>query len=113
MTNSPRPDRVFVLEVDTKAIAAFGAQSKAEAFTLTKEDWLKEDHRTMFVNGTPVYSETSQMRIREATVEETEIYFEAVVTAGDEPDDLVLAYLISTDRGEGTVKPGAPPPRDR
>ena len=111
MTNAPR--RVFVLEVDATAIAAFDAPSKAAALTLMIEDWLKQDLMKMSVGGTPVYSETSQMRIREPTAKEMETYFEAVETAGDEPDELVLAYLISPDSRERTVKRGAPPPRDR
>lgn len=56
------------LEISDKATLAFGAYSYSEAFSLTSEDWLKDNLGTLSSQSVALYTGSERMTVSEATI---------------------------------------------
>ena len=92
---------VFVVEINGRAVAAFGAGSQSEAEALVNEGFLHEDLMTLKNDGRPLWDGSSEVFIREADPSEVAKWEASYARArlADEADEedraRWFAFLVS------------------
>jgi hypothetical protein len=62
--------QVFVVEIDGRGIAAFGAEDGLEAKAIAEEEGFRSDLIVLENEGKPLWDGLSEIRVREASPEE-------------------------------------------
>jgi hypothetical protein len=87
--------RVFTMLEGERPLLAFEAHTFREAQSLCKEEWLRDELRGHGWDG------TSKLTVRQAEDSEVSRFREeagrAKASPLEDPDDLVLAYLVAQD----------------
>ena len=93
MTASSRKPAYYILEAE-RPIVLFQASGFVEARELKKERWLLDDLRSQTSAGVPLWDGKCSLNVRPATAEEVAV---AAPSAEEDPDELVLTYLLPLD----------------
>ncbi len=95
---SKLPPRVFVIETNGKALAAFEAVSGREAKELLKERWFRDELLSLRSNAQQVWDGAAVLKTRIANdAEIAEFRNSASRTKSEDLDGVFLAYLIPID----------------
>ena len=89
-------NKVYVLQVGDRPILSYEADSFNSARGLIKEQWLLSDLKKARSNAAVVWDGKAALTVRNASVEETEV-FAAGKQAAKETDDMLIVYLIELD----------------
>jgi hypothetical protein len=95
----PEKQKVFVLEIDGKAIVAFRSADQPEAMRMCCESWFIEELGSYRTNGKPLCGRESRLIVRPANraeVLELQLAKRSQIIRG-EYDGVVFAFLISID----------------
>jgi hypothetical protein len=90
--------RVFTLKVGETPVLTFQAVSCSEALSLPREEWLRNDLRDARSQGAAVWDGKQKLSVRQSTAEEVQRFTEAIRSAVNGSDDLVLVFLIDLDQ---------------
>ena len=91
--------RVYVIEMNGKALVAFEAVLGTEANELLKEEWFRDELLLLRSGTKQVWDGASVLKARLANdAEIAEFRSSASRAKGEELDGLFLAYLIPIDR---------------
>ena len=63
---------IFVVEINSRGIAAFNAESKIAGEAFIEEEWFRSDLMTLEGDGTPLWDGKSEIYLREALPEEAD-----------------------------------------
>jgi len=94
--------KTHLLEIDGKAIAAFRAESAAEAWEFVNKEWFQDDLICFTSNGRPLWDEVSKLDVRAAeewVCRRWEASRNEAIRDGDcdEPNDWVLFLVPVSD----------------
>ncbi|HZK89970.1 MAG TPA: hypothetical protein VFC56_07490 [Stellaceae bacterium] len=87
---------IFVAEIQGRGIAAFDADTKADAQQMVEADWFTEDLMVLQSEGKPLWDGSAEIFIREAIDDEGERWDAARRRSGED-EDYLLFLLPVTD----------------
>ena len=92
-----RKDRIYALQSGGRAILAFPAKDNREAQSLLREEWLRDDLRSVKSAGIAVWDGAEKLSVRPADAAEIARFEQEARTLPDEEDDLQIVYLVPRD----------------